>query len=128
MTLTRIGFLSVCTMLSAFSVLAAVEDNWGQWRGPLSTGAAPTADPPLKWSATDNIKWKVSIPGRGTGTPIIWGDQTFVQTAIPVAKKVADLPTAVPGPILAAQQQGERRGRPPGGGPPTNDAPTEEHQ
>lgn len=129
MILARIGFLAVCTLLSASSAGAAVQDNWGQWRGPLGTGAAPTADPPLKWSATENIKWKLKIPGRGTGTPIIWGDQIFIQTAIPVAKKVADLPSVIPGPILAGQQQGERQGRRPGGGgPPRNQAPSEEHQ
>src|SRR5215207_526866 len=60
---------------------------WPQWRGPLGTGAAPTAEPPLKWSETENVKWKVKIPGFGSSTPIIWGDRVFILTAIPTGKK-----------------------------------------
>jgi outer membrane protein assembly factor BamB len=62
-------------------------DFWPQWRGPLGTGAAPTAEPPLKWSETENVKWKVKIPGFGSSTPIIWGDRVFILTAIPTGKK-----------------------------------------
>src|SRR5687768_12702366 len=118
-------FALLCGWLCT-SVQAAATDSWGQWRGPLGTGEGPKADPPVKWSATENIKWKVKIPGRGTGTPVIWGNQVFVQTAIP-AKKVADYPSAIAGPVLAAQQEqpgrpgqgpgeGRRRGGPGGGG------------
>ena len=59
------------------------EDNWPLWRGPLENGVAPQADPPLTWSSTSGIKWKVRLPGDGTSTPIIWGDQIFIQTAFP---------------------------------------------
>src|SRR6188768_2166251 len=108
----------VISLLCAVSVnaqAAAADDNWGQWRGPLKTGAAPKADPPLKWSNTEGVKWKVKIPGRGSGTPVVWGDQVFVLTAVPTGKKIAEYPTAVPGPILAAQQQPEGQ-RPEGQG------------
>lgn len=128
-------FLSLCAVLSALTITAAAVENWGQWRGPLGTGEAPKADPPTKWSATENIKWKVKIPGRGTGTPIVWGDQIFIQTAIPTGKKVAEVPITVAGPILAGQQQrpgpGEgnrRRGGGGGGGFGRSEKPTEEHQ
>ena len=45
--------------------------NWPAWRGPLANGVAPQGDPPTKWSETENIKWKVEIPGVGSSTPII---------------------------------------------------------
>ena len=61
--------------------------RWPQWRGPLGTGAAPAADPPTKWSETENVKWKVKLPGTGRSSPIVWGEYVFVQTAIPTAKK-----------------------------------------
>jgi outer membrane protein assembly factor BamB len=57
---------------------------WPQWRGPLANGISRTADPPLEWSETKNIRWKVEIPGRGASTPVIWGDRIFVTTAVPV--------------------------------------------
>src|SRR5262245_54603627 len=57
-------------------------DNWHHWRGPEANGTARQADPPIKWDATTNIKWKAPLPGRGSSTPIVWGDQVFVVTAI----------------------------------------------
>ena len=126
----------VLSVLCVLNAQGAVLENWAQWRGPLGTGEGPKADPPVKWSATENIKWKVKVPGRGTGTPVIWGDQIFLLTAIPTGKKVAEYPSEVPGTILAAQQQNqnaqgqERQGRPRGGGGGggRSEKPTEEQQ
>src|SRR5262245_6971018 len=66
------------------------ERFWGQWRGPYSTGVSQTADPPTEWSESKNIRWKVEIPGRGSASPVIWGDRLFVLTAIPVSSKGDD--------------------------------------
>jgi outer membrane protein assembly factor BamB len=57
-------------------------DNWPHWRGPLANGTAPKGDPPTKWDAGTNIKWQAPLVGRGSATPIVWGDQVFVLTAI----------------------------------------------
>lgn len=56
---------------------------WPQWRGPLATGVAPHANPPVEWSEAKNVRWKVEIPGRGSSTPVVWGDRIFLTTAIP---------------------------------------------
>ena len=56
---------------------------WPQWRGPLGTGVAPHGTPPVEWSESTNVRWKVAIPGRGSSTPVIWGDRLFVLTAVP---------------------------------------------
>lgn len=67
--------------------MAAASDDdqyWPMWRGPHATGVSPTADPPLTWSETSNIKWKVPIPGRGSSSPVVWGDRIFLLTAVPV--------------------------------------------
>jgi outer membrane protein assembly factor BamB len=83
----------VIILLSVFAFAAAVfsaqapnasERFWGQWRGPYATGVSLTADPPLEWSETKNIRWKIEIPGRGSSSPIVWGDRVFVLTAVPV--------------------------------------------
>jgi outer membrane protein assembly factor BamB len=73
-------------------------DNWHHWRGPEANGTAPRADPPVTWSKTKNIQWKAAVPGRGSATPIVWGDQVFVVTAIPTDRVAApeDLPKADP--------------------------------
>ena len=56
---------------------------WPQWRGPHWTGVSRNATPPLEWSESKNIRWKVEIPGRGSATPVVWGDRVFVTTAVP---------------------------------------------
>lgn len=60
------------------------ERFWPYWRGPYANGLSRTANPPLEWSETKNIRWKVEIPGRGSSSPVIWGDRLFVTTAVPV--------------------------------------------
>ncbi|MDP6112131.1 MAG: PQQ-like beta-propeller repeat protein [Planctomycetota bacterium] len=68
--------------------LSTSETYWPQWRGPLGTGVSPEAEPPIKWSESKNIRWKLDIPGMGHSTPIIWGDLVFLTTAVPYGKKV----------------------------------------
>jgi outer membrane protein assembly factor BamB len=62
----------------------AAERYWPQWRGPYANGTSKTAKPPVEWSETKNIKWKVEIPGRGAATPVVWGDRIYLLTAVPV--------------------------------------------
>jgi outer membrane protein assembly factor BamB len=57
-------------------------DNWHQWRGPLATGMAPGAHPPVHWDAKTNVKWKAPLPGQGDASPIVWGDRVFVLCAV----------------------------------------------
>jgi outer membrane protein assembly factor BamB len=59
------------------------ESFWPQWRGPYATGASAKANPPLEWSESKNVRWKVEIPGRGSATPVVWGDRVYVLTAAP---------------------------------------------
>ncbi len=63
------------------------ERFWPQWRGPHATGVAPFGDPPAEWSEDRNVKWKVAIPGKGSSSPIVWGNRVFLTTAIPTGKK-----------------------------------------
>jgi outer membrane protein assembly factor BamB len=78
-------------LTAAVSALAEPggEQFWPQWRGPLGTGEAPQADPPLTWSENNNVKWKTAIPGEGDSTPIVWGDRVFLLTAVPTGTTVS---------------------------------------
>jgi outer membrane protein assembly factor BamB len=60
------------------------ERFWPQWRGPHASGVSRTANPPTEWSETRNVRWKVEIPGRGSGSPVVWGDRLFLLSAVPV--------------------------------------------
>jgi len=59
--------------------------DWPNWRGPLHTGVAPQADPPLRWSEEQNIRFKVPVPGKGLASPIVWGDTVFLLSAAPAS-------------------------------------------
>ena len=61
--------------------LAAAE-NWPQWRGPEANGIAATGEYPIAFSATENVAWQVALPGRGSSTPAVWGEQVFVTCPI----------------------------------------------
>ena len=90
---------------AAATAAPAPNENWPQWRGPLQNGVAPSANPPTTWSETNNIKWKVKIPGTGLATPIIWDNRVFIQTAIPTGKKVEPKPAEAGEQPPAAQPE-----------------------
>jgi len=91
----------------------SADDYWPTWRGPNRSGISPKGNPPLTWSETENIKWKVKLTGDASNSsPIIWKDKIFFQTAIK---------TDVQGKLEAPSTSGGARGRRgPGGSPPTN--------
>jgi len=75
--------LAAATMASSPLATARTpaNHNWPQWRGPDVTGIVHDADPPVEWSESKNIKWKVPLPGHGLSTPIVWADTVFIQYA-----------------------------------------------
>ncbi len=79
-------------LLFGFSFTAPAQQEthqyWPQWRGPLHTGAAITGNPPVEFSESENLKWKTPIPGKGHATPIVWGDNIIVQTAVETNKAI----------------------------------------
>src|SRR5690349_2821546 len=85
---------TLAALCTCSAIASSYEQNWPQWRGPLQNGVAPSADPPVAWSETKNLKWKVKIPGNGQATPIIWDDRVFIQTAISTGKKIEPSDTA----------------------------------
>ena len=64
------------------------QQNWSQWRGPLATGYAPHANPPIEWSETKNLRWKTALPGLGHSSPIVWANHVYLTSAITAGKKL----------------------------------------
>lgn len=75
---------TVC-LLSLFAASTALAANWPAWRGPLGIGVSDEKSLPVKWSATENVKWRVALPERGNSTPIVWNDRVFLTQ--PVGKE-----------------------------------------
>ncbi len=73
---------------------SSAECHWPQWRGPDSDGMAALSDPPIILN-DQNLIWKIQINGNGHGTPIVWGNRIFIQTAIPVEKDMP-VPNVIP--------------------------------
>jgi outer membrane protein assembly factor BamB len=98
------GALLFCTFIIQVSGEDPSSDAamyWPQWRGPLANGVALQGNPPVEWSETKNIRWKVTLPGKGSSSPIVWGDYIFVTSAIPTQEATPE----------KTEQTGGRRGR-----------------
>ena len=51
-------------------------EDWSRFRGPNGSGVG-RGTIPVKWSDTD-YNWRVTIPGVGHSSPVIWGDKIFL--------------------------------------------------
>lgn len=73
-----------CILVAAALGLAAppvpAAGNWAHWRGPHADGSAPLADPPTTWDGATgkNIRWRATLDGEGSATPIIWEDRILI--------------------------------------------------
>jgi outer membrane protein assembly factor BamB len=63
------------------TVITVSAENWPQWRGPRLNGSSNEKGLPLKWSAGENVAWKLPMPSRSGATPIIWNDAIFLNVA-----------------------------------------------
>jgi outer membrane protein assembly factor BamB len=72
--------LCLAVVLSLW-VAAAAAENWPQWRGPNLNGTSGERNLPLKWSAEENVAWRLAMPAWSGSTPIVWGDYIFLNVA-----------------------------------------------
>lgn len=64
----------------------ALAENWPSWRGPSGDGVSTEKNLPVKWSPTENVRWKVALPAPGNSTPIIWGERIYLTQAHELTK------------------------------------------
>lgn len=72
--------LAVVIVIAASALIRA--ENWPQFRGLRAGVAADDPVLPDIWSTTDNIAWKLDIPGTSWSSPVVWGDHVIVTTAV----------------------------------------------
>src|SRR6476620_4674887 len=78
--LATLGCLLAFSSLAEGAEFNSTADSlryWPQWRGPLASGVAPLANPPIEWSEKKNVRWKVELPGKGHSSPIVFGDRVY---------------------------------------------------
>jgi outer membrane protein assembly factor BamB len=57
---------------------AAAGADWNQFRGPDGSGKSDETGVPVKWSSSENIAWKVELPGPGSSSPVATGNRVLV--------------------------------------------------
>ena len=77
--ITRV--MAILLLAGVISSPSSMAENWPHWRGPQRTGVSSATDLPDRWSAIDNVVWKLSLPEASGSTPIIWGDHVFLNVA-----------------------------------------------
>lgn len=85
----KLRVLALPALLSANLFATEVAGDWPRWRGPFNNGMARSGAP-LKWSDTENVAWKIPIPGLGHSSPIIWEDRIFLTTAVRTSNEGAN--------------------------------------
>ena len=64
--------------LVGFTIKSLSAADWPQFRGPAGAGIADDRDYPTTWSATENVAWRIELPGPGASSPITLGERVFV--------------------------------------------------
>jgi outer membrane protein assembly factor BamB len=76
-------------LLLAQISMAAVAGEWPAWRGADSSGISKETGLPVRWSATDNVLWKVPLAEPCNSTPVVWGDRVFITQGLDSGKRRA---------------------------------------
>lgn len=79
-------FARLTTAMSIVLFLASgavpTHGDWPRFRGPAGNGHAEAVDLPVKWNETENIRWKVTVPGQGHSSPVLVDGQIWLTTAL----------------------------------------------
>lgn len=70
-------FLLLVPLLASLSFAA----DWPQFRGPRGDGHSAETNLPLTWSASENIRWKAALPGKGWSSPVIVDKEIWLTAA-----------------------------------------------
>ena len=89
--LTNSAFLSRACALATVLLIPALGlggETWPEFRGPSGDGHSDAVGLPLRWSETENVKWKTPIHDKGWSSPVIWGTQIWLTTATEDGKQL----------------------------------------
>ena len=79
-----VAVMSCALVLAGRAPAGEGEAHWPQFRGRNAAGVGDGALLPDAWDAArgTGVLWKTRIPGLAHSSPVVWGDQVFVTTAI----------------------------------------------
>lgn len=75
--------MSLCLLPRVMVVLCSLVSmasaaDWSQFRGPDTAGVSTESGVPTTWTATENLAWKINLPGPGTSSPVFHGQQILI--------------------------------------------------
>jgi outer membrane protein assembly factor BamB len=73
---------AVAALAGFLCVAGLFAEEWPGWRGPRGDGTSEETGLPVRWSSTENVRWKTPMPGVGHSSPVVWGDRVFVTTCV----------------------------------------------
>ena len=68
--------------------VAIADESWTEFRGPAGEGISSDRDLPLTWSESENLRWKLALPGKGWSSPVVRGDRIWLTTATEEGKSL----------------------------------------
>lgn len=71
---------SILTLIACVATVIVCGFDWPQFRGPGGISST-TAVLPTTFTDTENIAWKVPLPGRGPASPIVVGNQVIISSS-----------------------------------------------
>ena len=74
--------MTVPARIIACCILASIclqANDWPDFRACGGHGPGPG---PVAWSASEGLLWNTPIPGRGWSSPVVWGKQVWLTTAL----------------------------------------------
>ena len=72
-----------CLLLLLLSPLPLSAEDWPQFRGPGGQGHSAEKNLPSSWSATENVAWKRTVPGKGWSSPSLSRGRIYLTSAVP---------------------------------------------
>ena len=82
-TMTKMNIKSLGFALwLATTTVALGSDDWPEFRGPTGQGHAAGTGLPLEWSETNNVVWKIPVPGLGWSSPVIADGRIWLTTSL----------------------------------------------
>jgi len=81
--------MSLCRGAFVTDFEVSLKGQWSQWRGPNGSGVSSEQNLPETWSSeSQNIKWKVRIPGEGFSSPVVSNGRAILTTAYESSKLI----------------------------------------
>lgn len=80
--------IACVTAICCLYVPAARSEAWLGWRGGSAQNAVKSSSAPGVWSSTNNVLWRVAIPGEGHSSPVVTSNRVYLTTAYATERSI----------------------------------------